>query len=120
MASASLSNSLKASAASVVMGQITGIQPQVIDNGDGTQTVKYTSADAADAADGLNAFLNTLRDRALGIGTQTKEPVTYDMANVVVPVVLRQAVPWLLASAVAGSILGYLYYDYKKTKKAHR
>jgi len=106
---ASISNSLKASASAVALGTIIGIQPDVSQTSDGRFVVAYTGDKANDAADGLNAWLNTIANRQ---PTATKPGVVYDMNGVVVRVVLRQALPWLIGVGIIGYLGGY--YTHKR------
>jgi hypothetical protein len=107
-----ISATLKANASAVALGTITGIQPSVLETPDGRYVVRYEGVSADDAADGLNAWLDTVANRA---DTGPKPDVVYDMGGVVTRVVLRQALPWLLGACITGYLAGwYLGHDRDK------
>ena len=113
-----ISPSLKANASAVALATITGIQPSVIPSSDGRYTVRYQGQAADDAADGLNAWLNTVANR---VDTGSRPDVVYDMGGVVTRVVLRQALPWLIGAGIAGYLVGwYLGHDRDKSDKKEK
>lgn len=109
-----ISASLKANASAVALGTITGIQPSVIQANDGTYVVRYEGENANDAADGLNAWLDTVANR---VDTGSRPDVVYDMNGVVTRVVLSQALPWLLGAAIGGYLIGWYLNDTKPKEK---
>lgn len=102
----------KAQASAVVIGSLTGVQPTVYSNPDGTYTLTFQGSEKDRAVDGLNTAITAMRKNT---DTAANPGVKYDFSGVIVPVILRQAAPYL-ALAVAGGAVGFWLYKQNKKK----
>jgi len=103
----------KAKAAALTIATITGVQPTVIANVDGSYTIKFLNDQKDKAVAGFNSIIAAWKSNK---STNVNPGIKYDLSNVIIPVIIRQAMPYIFMAAFGGGVAFYLYKQSQKKK----
>jgi hypothetical protein len=98
MADTKLVRAIKAQAIAQAIGKATGMTPDVIDNGD-YSSITFTREQ-------VKFFQNYLNNQIKRVKSIPPGSIRIDAAPVVLPVVLKQAAPYVLGSLLVAYLLG--------------
>lgn len=104
----------KAKASALVIATMTGVQPSVLANPDGSYTVSFQGSQREAAIAGMNKTIAAMRTNK---STDAEPKIKYDLSNVMAPVIFRQALPYIALATIVGGV-GYAVYKSSKRRTA--
>lgn len=104
----------KAKASALVLATLTGAQPTVASNPDGSYTISYQASQKDAVVTSLNNIMSAWKNSK---ATAAEPKIKYDLSNVIAPVIMRQAIPYMALAAICGGV-GYALYKGTKRRTA--